>query len=342
MRHVAWTVVAALPPLLLAARLGDGVSMLVGREGAPGLVAAWCALVWPVVTGRSDVRAWIRLVWNRLDDGLARTGAVLCVGLFVVAVFGPLLATYPPGALGDPVSDRYLAPGLDHWMGTDLLGRDLFSRVVYGAQVSLGIAVASVIVSVGLGLAIGAGAAWSGGWIDSGLMRFTDLVLAFPRIFLVLLLVATVEPGPIWIVFALGCTGWMGVARLVRGQVLQQREIEYVTAARALGLPDRTIVVRHVLPAVVAPVLALSTLRVGNAILAESFLSFLGLGVQDPWVSWGMLIRAGRDTMLDAWWLALFPGLAIVATVLGFNLLGDGLRQVLDPRATPRSTGLDD
>ena len=281
-------------------------------------------------------------MWPRRGECLGRSGAAICLGLVFVGLFAPLLAIHAPGAMGDPVADRYAPPGATHWMGTDLLGRDLFSRVLHGARVSLGIAAASVLVSVGLGVAVGAAAAWHGRWVDATLMRFTDLVLAFPRLFLVLLLVALVEPGPQWIVVALGATGWMGVARVVRGQVLQQREVEYVLAARALGVADRSLLWRHVLPATAAPVLALSTLRIGNAILAESFLSFLGLGVQDPWVSWGMLIRAGRDNLVDAWWLALFPGAAIVLTVLGFNLLGDGLRDVLDPRPVPGTGTLDD
>lgn len=342
MRRHAWIPIAGAVPLLLLLRGTGAGTMLTGDGGLAAAIAAWAAVVWPFVIARSRWRTRARVVWRRLGDPMARTGAVLCLGLVFVGVFAPLLAVHAPGALGDPVADRYAAPSAEHWMGTDLLGRDVFARVLHGARVSLGIALASVIVSVGFGVAVGAVAAWHGRWVDGVLMRGTDLVLAFPRLFLVLLLVALVEPGPGWIVVALGATGWMGVARVVRGQVLQQREVEYVLAARALGVGDASLLRRHVLPATVPPVLALSTLRVGNAILAESFLSFLGLGVQDPWVSWGMLIRAGRDNLMDAWWLALFPGAAIVITVLGFNLLGDGLRDVLDPRPVPGTGTLDD
>ncbi len=337
-----WIVGTALGPILLIVHGVEAVDLLLGRDGATGLVAGWGAIAWGVLGSRAGVRDRARRVWRRLDDPLARAGAVLCLGLVFVAVFAPLLSIHAPDVLGDPVADRYAPPSAEHWMGTDLLGRDLYSRVVHGARVSLGIAVASVVISVGLGLGVGAVAAWTGGFVDGLLMRLTDLALAFPRLFLVLLLVAFVEPGPAWIVLALGGTGWMGIARVVRGQVLQQREVEYVLAARALGLGETAVVVRHVLPAILPPVLALSTLRVGSAILAESFLSFIGLGVQDPWVSWGMLIRSGRDTLLDAWWLALFPGTAIVLTVLGFNLLGDGLRDALDPRPAPGTGTLDD
>ncbi len=286
---------------------------------------------------RSAAERRLRAGWASLDEPLARVGAGLVLLLVLVALAAPWLATHDPAALGDPVADRYRPPSAEHWMGTDLLGRDLYSRVVHGAQVSLGIALASVLVSVSLGTTVGALAGWRRGWTDALLMRMTDLALAFPRIFLVLLLVAFVEPAPGWIVLVLGLTGWMPVARLVRANVLQLREAEFVLAARALGLHPVRVVVRHVLPATAAPIIAAATLRVGNAILAESFLSFLGLGVSDPWVSWGLLIRTGRDMLLDAWWLSVFPGMAIVLTVVGFNLLGDGLRDAFDPR--PHAAG---
>ena len=335
-------VVAAVPLVLLVVRGPDAVAMLTGREGFGDAVAAWAAVLAPWVLTRPRVRHRAARIWAALEDPFARAGALVTLLLVAVALFAPLLSTHAPGAMGDPVADRYLPPSPQHWMGTDVLGRDLYSRVVHGARVSLGIGVASVVVSVGLGILVGALAGWRRGWIDAVAMRFTDLALAFPRLFLVLLLVAFVQPGPVWIVLVLGLTGWMGVARVVRGQVLQQRGVDYVVAATALGLPELRVVTRHVLPATLAPVVALATLRVGNAILAESFLSFLGLGVQDPWVSWGLLIRSGRDMLLGAWWLALFPGLFIVITVLGFNLLGDGLRDALDPRPSPGTGTLDD
>lgn len=337
-----WWIGAAVGPLLLLTHASQLPRMLVGLDSSAAAVAVWSAILWPFAWAHRPWRRGTRALWSKLTDPLARVGMATCLVLVFVGLFAPLIAPHAPQAMGDAVIDRYAPPSTEHWMGTDLLGRDVFSRVLHGASVSLGIAVASVVISVGLGTTIGAAAAWSGGWIDAVLMRLTDLVLAFPRLFLVLLLVALVEPGPGWIVLVLGATGWMGVARVVRGQVLQQREVDYVLAARALGVKDLELLWRHVLPAAIAPVVALSTLRVGNAILAESFLSFLGLGVQDPWVSWGMLIRAGRDNLVDAWWLAVFPGTAIVWTVLGFNLLGDGLRDVLDPRPVPGTGTLDD
>jgi peptide/nickel transport system permease protein len=314
------------------------------REGAAlfdfaGTLSGLTALAWAVLVVRAHPSG---IVKRLVADPRARWGMFLVTGLIVLAAWAPLLAPYSPADFGDPVLDRHLAPGAGHWLGTDLLGRDLLSRVMHGARVSLAIALGSVLVSVGLGTLVGALAGWWGGWIDALLMRATDLALAFPRVFLILLLVAFTAPSPIWIVAVLGLTGWMSVARLVRGEVRPCRDREYVLAARALGFGVPRILLRHVLPAIAGPLIAFSTLRVGNAILAESFLSFLGLGVQDPWVSWGLLIRSGRDLLTGEWWLAFFPGLAIVLTVVGFNLLGDGLRAALDPRRHHDPVALED
>jgi peptide/nickel transport system permease protein len=270
-------------------------------------------------------------VHRRLADPFARAGLLVILTLHLVAVLAPLLSTHDPAAQ-DPVGSRFQGPSQQHWMGTDGLGRDMYTRVLHGARVSLVIGLASVLCNVMLGLLIGGTAGYLGGWIDGALMRFTDLLLAFPRVFLVLALVAIATPSWFLIVAVLGGTGWMGVARLVRGGVLAAREMVHVEAARALGVPDRRILLRHVLPIACAPLIAAATLRIGNTILVESFLSFLGLGVQDPTVSWGMLIRAGRTTLMSAWWVSTFPGLAILLTVVGYNLLGDGLRDAYDPR----------
>lgn len=323
------------PAALLSGILREGSALL----DAPGILSALTAVAWPFVVAKGRPSG---VVARLLADRRARWGAVLVVGLLLLAAWAPLLAPHAPGDFGDPVLDRHLAPGPGHWLGTDLLGRDLLSRVLHGARVSLAIALGSVLVSVGLGTLVGALAGWRGGWVDTLLMRATDLALAFPRVFLILLLVAFTAPSPLWIVAVLGLTGWMSVARLVRGEVRPRRDEEYVLAARALGFGVSRILVRHVLPAIAGPLIAFSTLRVGNAILAESFLSFLGLGVQDPWVSWGLLIRSGRDLLTGEWWLAFFPGVAIVLTVVGFNLLGDGLRAALDPRRHHDPVALED
>lgn len=323
------------PLVLVAALLRDpGLPWRMETIGSTLLALCWPLLVW-----RAQAEGVLGQV---LSSERARIGGTLVLALCLVAVWAPFLAPELPATHGDPVLDRYLPPGNGHWLGTDLLGRDLLSRVIHGARVSLAIGVGSVLLSVGLGTLVGAVAGWRGGWVDSALMRTTDLALAFPRVFLVLLLVAFTYPSPQWIVVVLGLTGWMGVARLVRGELRPRLQEGYVLAARSLGFGGPRIMVRHVLPAIAGPLIAFSTLRVGNAILAESFLSFLGLGVQDPWVSWGLLIRSGRDMLTGEWWLAFFPGLAIVLTVVGFNLLGDGLRAALDPRRHHDPVALED
>jgi peptide/nickel transport system permease protein len=323
------------PAAFVVGFMRDGV----GLFDFAGTLATVTALAWPLVVAKARATG---ILSRLLADRRARWGAVLVVALLLVALWAPLLAPQSPSSIGHPVLDRNQAPGPEHWLGTDLLGRDLLSRVLHGARVSLAIAVGSVLVSFGLGTLLGAVAGWRGGWVDTLLMRATDLALAFPRVFLILLLVAFVAPSPMWIVVVLGLTGWMSVARLVRGEIRPCRNEEYVLAARSLGFGAPRILFRHVLPAVAGPLIAFSTLRVGNAILAESFLSFLGLGVQDPWVSWGLLIRSGRDLLTGEWWLAFFPGVAIVLTVVGFNLLGDGLRAALDPRRHHDPVALED
>ena len=248
------------------------------------------------------------------------------------ALLAPALAPYDPDAQADIVVTRYQAPSVSHPMGTDRFGRDIFSRVLYGARISLSIGVLAVLLAITLGTAIGAIAGFFGGRLDTVLMRGVDLLLSFPRLVLLVVLVALFEPSIALVTLVLGLTGWMGVSRIVRGQVLTVREMEFVTAARVLGFGRARILTRHVLPNVLTPVIVAATLGIGNTILAEAALSFLGLGVQPPTASWGNMVASGRDAMLDAWWITTFPGLAIVFTVMAFNLVGDGLRDALDPR----------
>jgi len=261
----------------------------------------------------------------------AMLGLGLLVVLTLATLLTPILAPYDPDAV-NLAAGRLLGPSATHWMGTDELGRDILSRVLYGARISLAIGFLAVAIAVTLGTSIGAVAGYAGGRVDAVLMRFVDLFLSFPRLVLLITVVAVFQPSIPLIVIVLGLTGWMGVSRLVRGQVLSVREREYVQAAQALGYRPSRVLGRHVLPNVLTPVIVAATLGIGNAILAEAALSYLGLGVQPPTASWGNIIQSGGDRIVDAWWITTFPGLAIVLTVMSFNLVGDGLRDAFDPR----------
>ena len=263
---------------------------------------------------------------------LAIAGLAVMLLLYLVTLVTPLIAPYDPAEQGNIILNRYLAPSLEHLMGTDKFGRDIFSRVLYGARISLTIGFIAVAISITLGTLIGAFAGYFGGIVDSILMRFTDMMLSFPRLVLLIVVIALFSPNIYLVVAVLGLTGWMGTARLVRGEVLSLREREFVQAARALGMGDWRIIFRHVIPNTMAPVIVSATLGIGQTILTEASLSFLGLGVQPPTPSWGNMVSDGRDALINAWWIATFPGIAIVLTVVAFNLLGDGLRDALDPR----------
>jgi peptide/nickel transport system permease protein len=263
---------------------------------------------------------------------IAMAGLVVMLLLYVVALMTPLLAPFDPIEQGDIALTRFQSPSFDHPMGTDRFGRDVLSRVMYGARISLTIGFIAVGLSVTLGTAVGALAGYFGKWVDSVLMRFTDMMLSFPRLVLLIVVIALFEPSIWLVVIVLGLTGWMSVARIVRGEVLSLREREFVQAARVLGMNDGRIILRHIIPNILAPVIVYTTLQIGNTILVEASLSFLGLGVQPPTPSWGNMISDGRDSLITAWWISTFPGLAIVATVTAFNLLGDGLRDAMDPR----------
>jgi len=264
-------------------------------------------------------------------DRRLRPGLAITLGLGLLAVLAPLVAPGDPAALG-AAADRLSAPSSSHFLGTDLLGRDVLMRLVHGSRVSLLVGWVSVLVAVLLGTAVGLAAGMGPRWLDRFLMNTTDVFLAFPRIFLILLLVSLTTPSLLLVMTVLGLTGWMGVARLVRAEALSLRERDFVAAARGLGLSSWRLAIGHVLPNLLPTVIVAATLRVGSAILAESFLSFLGLGAQEPAFSWGAMIQQGRGYLLDGWWLATFPGLAIALTVLGYNLLGEGLRLRLNPQ----------
>ena len=266
-------------------------------------------------------------------DARAWFGMLVILLMVVAALAAPLIARHDPTDVD--LINQLQRPSAEHWMGTDIQGRDVWARLVYGARISLSVGLVSQGIALGLGLLLGLIAGYYGKWVDELVMRLADVTLAFPTLLLLIALVAALQPSLTVVFLTIGLVGWAGMARLVRGQVLVVRELEYVQAMRALGARNARIISRHVLPAVIAPVLIAATLGVAAAVMAEAALSFLGLGVQPPTPSWGAMIADGRDLsqLRGAPWTSLFPGLAIGMTVLGFNLLGDALRDALDPRA---------
>ena len=271
-----------------------------------------------------------------LSDNRARFGIAVIVIMALAAIAAPLIASDP---LKIDLTNFLQKPSAAHWLGTDVQGRDIWSRLVYGARVSLTVGLISQGIALLLGVTLGLLAGYYGRWIDELVMRLADVTLAFPTLLLLIAMVAAFQPS-MGVVFAtIGVVGWAGMARLVRGQVLVVRQLEYVQAIRALGAKDVRVMLQHVLPNVIAPVVIAATLGVAGAIMAEAALSFLGLGVPPPTPSWGSMIADGRDLdqLRRAPWTSVFPGMAIGAAVLGFNLLGDALRDALDPRQHRRA-----
>jgi peptide/nickel transport system permease protein len=266
---------------------------------------------------------------------MTRFGALVVVVAVVAAVVGPVLAPFDPSS--QELALRLEGPSLVHWFGLDELGRDIFARVLSGARISLMVGIVVVSVSTTIGTLLGAIAGYFGGRVDEGISRIIDILLAFPGLLLAIALVAVLGPSLTNVVLALCSIGWVGYARLVRGQVLRAREFEFVQAARALGAPTSRILIQHIIPSALPAVSVQATLGMGGAILAEASLSFLGLGVQPPTPSWGTMLSYGRSHLLDAPHLTIFPGIAIAVVVLGFNFLGDGLRDTFDPTTTRRA-----
>lgn len=265
---------------------------------------------------------------------LERTGPRLALAALAVivlaAVAAPLLAPYDPFAQPDIVGGNTLAPSAEHPLGTDQFSRDVLSRLLFGARISLIVGILATTVAVTVGTAWGLAAGYVGGLVDEVMMRLVDALMSIPRVLLVLALVALWgRMSTTGLVLLLGLTGWFQLSRLVRAEVLTARETDYVASARALGAHDFRIAVRHVLPNVLPPIIVFATIGLGNVIVLEAGLSYLGFGVQPPIPSWGNMIRDGSELMTAAWWISLFPGLAIVATVVAVNALGDGLRQAL-------------
>lgn len=262
--------------------------------------------------------------------GLAWAGAAIVLAWLLIALLAPWISPYPPNAVD--VTRRLLPPSAEHWIGTDILGRDVFSRLLHGARISLLAGFTVVLLGAAVGTAVGILAAWLRGWGEEGLMRLTDLVLCFPPIILALALAAALGIGTTNTIIAMLVVWWPKYARLARSLALVQRSQEYVEAATVLGLPQKRILFRHVLPNTFGPIAVLCTLDLGIAILTFAGLSFLGLGVVPPTAEWGSMVSEGRE-LVEQWWVATFPGLAILTVVIGFNFLGDGLRDWLDPKA---------
>lgn len=282
----------------------------------------------PERRSRSGFRYFVRRFTS--ESPLNVVALVIIAIFFFLTAFGPAVAPYDP--LATDAGNRFLGPSLDHLFGTDEVGRDVLSRVMAGARYSLGIATLILVIAIPVGTLIGIAAGYFGGIVDELLMRFTDIFLAFPAIILAMAIAAALGPNLRNTVIALTLVYWPWYARLVRGQILQIKEQDYIEAARAAGSSTSRTIFRHILPNSIAPIIIQGTIDIGFAVLATSSLSFIGLGAQPPTPEWGTMITQARTYFRVAWWYFTFPGLALMFTVVGFNLLGDGLRDYLDPR----------
>lgn len=280
----------------------------------------------PATAGAKRRRRWIRSLWR---DKKAVFGLIVLTAMVFAALFAPVISPY------DPNSQEFeflQAPSTTHLLGTDDLGRDLFTRIIYGARISLFVGITTVVLSLVLGVLMGLLAGFYGGWIDNVIMRYIDLQWAFPNFIIAVYLVAVFGTGLSNVIVAVTLAFLDDFARITRGMVLSIREEEFVLAARSIGMPNRRILFRHILPSAIAPVIVLATVSVSYAILAEAGLSFLGLGVKPSTPTWGLILSDARSFFSRAWWLAVFPGLAIMLTVLSINFMGDALRDILDVR----------
>ena len=298
------------------------------------LIAIGCTLVLRTprraATAAGPWRAALRRIRGRRA---ARVGLAVILAITSVTIFAPALAPYDPSYQPDPVAQAGRAPSIDHPFGTDGVSRDVFSRVLHGARVSLRVALLAVIVSITVGTAYGAIAGFAGGAVDAAMMRAIDVMLSIPRILLLILVAVTWERLSVTeLTILIGLTGWFGVSRIVRAQVMALAKRDFVLAARAIGARSPRLLVRHILPNAISPVIVFASLAVGNVIILEAALSFLGIGVQQPAASWGNIIKDGYELIYTAWWIALFPGIAIVVTVMALNAVGEGLRDALEAR----------
>ena len=274
-------------------------------------------------------------VWRRFRaNKLALIGMVFVIMLGLVAIFADFIAPY--SITERDSADFRAGPSSDHWFGTDIIGRDVFSRVVYGARVSLRIGIVSTLLAMIIGVVVGAFAGFVGGWLESLIMRITDIFLSIPYIVLAIAVATVFGRSENSVIVVLGLTGWLVVSRIVRATFLQLKRMEYVEAARALGYGGGRIMFRHILPNALQPIIVYGTIAVGSAILAEAALSFLGVGPQDPTPAWGLMVSQGKGDLANAPHLVFFPGVSIALTVLAFVLIGDGLRDALDPKLKSR------
>lgn len=283
-------------------------------------------------------RGEVRQFWRTFSrNQLACFGAVVVGVLVVIAVLAPALAPWDPNK--SDMKMILVGPSAQHWLGTDQIGRDVLSRLIFGSRISLAVGFVSVGIAVLIGILLGAAAGYHGGILDAFIMRLVDLMLVFPRLFLLLAVLAFLKPSIWTIMVVIGVTSWMGVTRLVRAEFLTLREREFVIWSESIGAGALRVIFRHILPNAMAPVLVAMTLGIPAAILTESALSFLGLGVQPPTPTWGNILNDGKDLITYAWWLTLYPGLAILVTVLSYNLMGEGIRDALDPRLRQSAVG---
>ena len=328
-----------------------GSVMFSGQAGSLSLHAVIALIAWVSLAAGLWYNAYRLLHPRVLSDeernsnkqiflrqlGKHRTGMIGLFGVLIVFSFAfltPFLAPFDPTMID--AGPKNLPPGDGYLMGTDKFGRDVLSRLLHGTWISLSIGMIAVSIAATIGTTVGAVAGYFGGAIDRGMMWFTDLLLSMPRLILLITIAGLFRAPGVWklvmLVVILGCTAWMGVSRIVRSQVLSLSQQEFVQAARALGMSDQRIVFRHIIPNALAPVIVYCSLAIGSTILAEASLSFLGLGVAPPTATWGVMVNDAREVLRSAPWTALFPGFAIVFTVMSFNLFGDGLRDALDPK----------
>lgn len=279
----------------------------------------------------------MRVAWRRFRANTLAVASVYVIAtLYFVAILAPLLAPHDPAIIENVLETRYLDPSFAHPFGTDEFGRDLLSRALYGARVSLSVGLLAMIIAKLIGTSYGAVAAYYGGWVDNVMMRLVDVIIAFPTFYLMLMMVGVFEANIVFLVLILGLTAWPGTARFIRGEILSLKEQAFTQSARAIGLPGRTIILRHLIPSAMSPVLVSAALSVAGMIGAEAGLSFLGLGIRPPTPSWGNMMSAGQDALLVAWWVAFFPGALLATTLVAFSLLADGLRDALDPKVLMR------